>query len=176
MKKFSKITNQKVGNESKNEIKIDEHTSTKFKILGLIDRLLRIRTYGPVDNRFLAGSVKIEGKEMLVEAIMDFLSELSNSEKKAVLLDLKRESSDWNIIDKKIDLLDKNEASLNNKIKFKSFLERWGDDNETLLMIAELNSTKMINKDTLDDYLLLIDESDLNSDTKFKLKSFYSKL
>jgi hypothetical protein len=140
-----------------------------------MDKLLRIRSYGSVDNRFLSGSVKIEGKEMLAEAIIDFLSELSNKEQSKILEGLKSEIKDWDVIDKKIELLNKKEPSIENKSKFKSFLERWGSDEETLIMLAELNSEKIKNNETIKDYLSIIESSDISDNLKRRLKEVYSK-
>jgi hypothetical protein len=175
MKKFSKITGQVINEEPKKETSINEKELTKSKIVNLMDRLLRIRSYGSVDNRFLSGSVKIEGKEMLAEAIIDFLSELSNKEQSKILEGLKSEIKDWDVIDKKIELLNKKEPSIENKSKFKSFLERWGSDEETLIMLAEINSDKIKNKETIVDYLSIIESSDISDNLKARLKEVYSK-
>jgi hypothetical protein len=176
MKKFSKITGQQINEEPKTEVKIDEKQLTKLKIVNLMDRLLKIRSYGSVDNRFLSGSVKIEGKEMLAEAILDFLSDLSNKEQTKILEGLKSEVKDWEVIDKKIESLNKKETNISNKLKFNSFLERWSSDEETLFMIAELNSDKL-NKETIKDYIHIINESNkLSNNLKIKLSNLYNNL
>jgi hypothetical protein len=175
MKKFSKITNQKINEEPKISVKIDEAQLNKLKIVNLIDRLLKIRSYGSVDNRFLSGSVKIEGKEMLAEAIIDFISELSNKQQSKILEDLKSEIKDWDFIDKKIDSLNKKLPSIENKLKFKSFLERWGSDEETLIILLETNSINIKNKETIIDYLSIIESSNISDNLKERLKIVYSK-
>ena len=117
MKKFSKITNQKVGEEPKVEVGVDESTSIKYKMIDLMDRLLSVTTYGPVINYDLAGTIKISGKEMLAEAIADMLADVSVSDKTILLESLKSEIRDWEFIDDKIRSLTKERASLNNKSK-----------------------------------------------------------
>jgi hypothetical protein len=173
MKKFSKITNQTINEEPRKDFSINEKEETKLKIVNLMDRLLKIRSYGSVDNRFLSGSVKIEGKEMLAEAILDFLSELSNKEQSKILEGLKSEIKDWDVIDKKIESLNKKSPSIENKLKFKSFLERWGSDEETLIMLAEFKSEKIKNKQTISDYISIIEESEISDSLKEKIKKVY---
>jgi hypothetical protein len=175
MKKFSKITGQIINEDPKVNLEINEKEVTKLKIVNLMDRLLRIRSYGSVDNRFLSGSVKIEGKEMLAEAILDFLSELSNKEQSKILEGLKSEIKDWDILDKKIDLLNKKSPLLENKRKFESFLERWKYDEGTLIMLAEFKSEKIKNKETILDYISIINESEISNQLKEKLKKIYQK-
>jgi len=53
MKKFSNITNFKINskpNIEKNEVSIEE--GIKRSLLSLMDRNLKIQSYGSVDNRF----------------------------------------------------------------------------------------------------------------------------
>lgn len=172
MKKFSKITNQDIKEEPKLDKSLNEKQSAKFKMVNLMDKLLRIRAYGPVDNRFLTGSVKIEGKEMLAEAILDFITELSNNDKIKVLENLKSDIKEWDVIDNKIDNLKSENAPFNSKMKFESLLQRWGSDEGTLLMVAELQSNTMDN-DLREDYLNLIDKYDLDTSFKNKLKKAF---
>ena len=174
MKKFSKITGQIINEKPKVESEINEKELTKLKMVNLMDRLLKIRSYGSVDNRFLSGSVKIEGKEMLAEAIIDFLSEISKKDQSKILESLKSEIKDWDIIDKKIDDLNKERPSINEKKKLKSFIERWKSDKETLFMIAEYNSEKT-NKETLINYVSILEELDIEDDLKNNLKKIYKK-
>ena len=174
MKKFSKITGQLINEKPKVESEINEKELTKLKIVNLMDRLLRIRAYGPVDNRFLTGSVKIEGKEMLAEAIIDFLSDMSNKEQSEILESLKSEIRDWDIIDKKIDDLNKERPSIDNQRKLKSFIERWGSDEETLYMLADYKSQKM-SKETLVSYMGVLEDLNIEDNLKNNLKNIYKK-
>jgi hypothetical protein len=118
MRKFSKITNQKVSEEPKIENKVDESSLLKVKMVNLMDQLLKIQSYGSVDNRFLSGSVKIQGKEMLAEALLDLLSEKSIDDQTKVLEGLKNKIGDWETLDNEIESIKKSDVSLNNKIKF----------------------------------------------------------
>ena len=94
MKKFSKLTNQKVTEEPKVETKkIDEGEIIKYKMIDLMDKFLSIQTYGPVDRHQRAGLIKIMGKEMLAEAISDMLIDISNKDKTKLLESLKSEIS-----------------------------------------------------------------------------------
>ena len=85
MKKFSNITNQKVGEEPKIEVKLNEEDLFKVKILNLMDQLLTIRTYGPVDKHQRAGLIKISGKEMFLEALMGLFSDKTLKEQVKLL-------------------------------------------------------------------------------------------
>jgi len=176
MKKFSNITNQKVGVEPKVEHKVDEATSIKYRMIDLMDRLLSVTTYGPVINYDVAGTIKIAGKEMLAEAIADMLADVSTKDKTILLESLKSEVRDWEAIDNKIESLNKERASLNNKSKMFKLLEMYGDDEDMLITIVEAKSLKITNKKTLVDYNLLISENKtLSSETKSKLVEIYSE-
>ena len=176
MKKFSKITNQKVGEEPKVEVGVDESTSIKYKMINLMDRLLSVTTYGPVINYDLAGTIKISGKEMLAEAIADMLADVSVSDKTILLESLKSEIRDWEFIDDKIRSLTKERASLNNKSKMYKLLEMYGDDEDMLVTLVEAKSLKITNTNTLLDYNLLISENKtLSDETKSKLVGIYSE-
>ena len=103
MKKFSNITNQKVGQEPKIEVKLNEEDLFKVKILNLMDQLLTIRTYGPVDKHQRAGLIKIAGKEMFLEALLGLFSDKTLKEQAKLLESLKSEVRDWEMIDVKIN-------------------------------------------------------------------------
>ena len=104
MKKFSNITNTKVGEEPKVEIKkLNEEDMFKSKVLNLMDQFLSIRTYGPVDRYLRAGSIKISGKETFLEALVSLMDDKSNKTAKDVLESLKGEVGDWESIDNKIE-------------------------------------------------------------------------
>lgn len=174
MKKFSKLTNQSINEEPKVEVKIDEAQVLKYKMIDLMNRFLSLRTYGPVDNRFLAGKVKIEGKEMLAEALFDLFSDKSSKEQAKVLEGLKSKINDWETIDKEIEEFNKRKPSLKSKMKFKSILEKWSSDADTLLMYVESNINKM-DIDTLNDYISLVSESNLDENLKLDLIKKYSE-
>lgn len=170
MKKFSNITNQKVGEEKIEKVDKSEDI-LKVKIISLIDNFLRIQSYGPVDNRFLSGSVKIEGKEVLAEAIIDLFEDTSNEDTKKVLESLKSKIKDWREIDSKIDSISENKVDISNKLKMGKLLERY--DGDSLLLFIEGSVDKINNKKTLLDYCKIIKESNLNDDLKQKTIKLY---
>lgn len=177
MKKFSKITNQKVNEEPKVEPKkIEESDVIKYKMLDLMDKFLSIQTYGPIDRYQRAGTIKIKGKEMLAEAISDMLVDISNQDKTKLLESLKTEVRDWEAIDNKIESLEKERASLNNRQKMSMFLEKYSHDEELLISVTEEKVSKVSNSETLNDYILIINENkSLNNETKTKLVEIYSE-
>lgn len=174
MKKFSKITNQKVNQEPKIDKKIDEAEEFKFKMIDLMEKFLKVQAYGPVDNRYLNGKVKIEGKEVLAEALLDLFSDSSNKKQKAILESLKSEIKDWNIIDHKIDSISKDDISLTNKLKFQRMLERY--DDESIVLFTEKNIENITDKKTLKDYRLLVEKSNLKEETKQNIINIYNSL
>jgi hypothetical protein len=140
MKKFSKITNQKVGEEPKvKETLITEEDVFKSGVLNLMDQLLTIRTYGPVDRYLRAGSIKIAGKEMFLEALMDLLNDKTLKDKVKLLEGLKSRVSDWETLDKGIDEANSqlNEANkgkmLNHRMKIINLLKLYKDDKEAMM-------------------------------------------
>jgi len=168
MKKFSKISNHKVNEEPKIESKVDESLILKMKIVSLMDKLLKIQSYGSVDNRFLSGSVKIQGKEMLAEALLDLLSEKSIDDQTKVLEGLKNKIGDWETLDNEIESIKKSDVSLNNKIKFSKILEKYKDE-ETLLIFLESKISNIKDEKTLIDYKELTSKSNLSKETKEKI-------
>jgi len=176
MKKFSKITNQKVNEEPKlDSRKIDESDIIKYKMIDLMNKYLSVTTYGPVINYDVAGTIKISGKEMLAEAISDMLIELSNNDKTKLLESLKTEVRDWEVIDNKIESLNVEKVSLPNKNKINKFIEMYKDDEDFLLTLSESKISKVNNVKTIIDYTKIIKENkNLNDKTKSKLVEIYS--
>ena len=71
MKKFSNITNQKVGEEPKKELKkFNEEDIFKAKVVNLMEDFLKIQTYGPIDRYLRAGNIKISGKETFLDCLL----------------------------------------------------------------------------------------------------------
>lgn len=173
MKKFSKQIDQKVNEEPKQEFKVDEAQVFKNRVLGLMDRFLKVQSYGPVDDRYLAGSVTIEGKELLAEAFMGLLTEESNNKQTAVLESLKSKVKDWEAIDKAIDNINEKNVSINNKIKFDSMINKYSSDEEGLLMVIENKTSNINDLKTINDYINLTNESGLSSDVKYKAQKIY---
>lgn len=142
MIKFSNIVNQKINSEpklesSKEELEVE---SFRYAILGLLDRTLVVRNEGSYKHAMIV--TKIDGKEMFVEALMDFLSQ--NENKKAInyLESLKESNGDWKSIDEKITQIQEqndNTHFLNSNpehvAQIKSFLDKYSasdDFNEIL--------------------------------------------
>lgn len=175
MKKFSKITNQKVNEEPKVEKTINEADILKFKVMNLMDDLLTIRTYGPVDRYLRAGSIKIAGKEMLAEAILDILTEKSTDDKTKLLESLKSQIKDWEVIDNQIEYLNSgNKPSLSSKNKFSQLLEMYSDDEDLFTEVLESTVNRINVVKTLEDYSTLTTESKLSEETKSKISEIYS--
>jgi len=175
MKKFSKITNQKVNEEPKVEKTINESDILKFKVMNLMDDLLTIRTYGPVDRYLRAGSIKIAGKEMLAEAILDILTEKSTDDKTKLLESLKSQIKDWEFIDSQIEYLNSgNKPSLSSKNKFSQLLEMYSDDEDLFTELLESTVNRISVVKTLEDYSTLTTESKLSEETKSKISEIYS--
>ena len=104
MKKFSNISNYKVGEEPKIESKkLNEDELFKAKIMNLMDQLLTVRTYGPVDRYLRAGNIKVVGKELFLEALLDLFSDKTLKQQAKLLEGLKSDINDWETIDSKID-------------------------------------------------------------------------
>ena len=151
MKKFSNISNAKVGQEPEvKEVKLNEEDIFRSKVVSLMDSYLRIQTYGPVDRYLRAGTLKISGKEMFAEALLTLMSDKSLKEQSAILESLKSTVRDWESIDEKIDQLNSKieETQTKNKMiehrdKLESLYERYGKDEEVLLKMVESSSEKM---------------------------------
>jgi hypothetical protein len=155
MKKFSNITNQKVGQEPKIEVKLNEEDLFKVKILNLMDQLLTIRTYGPVDKHQRAGLIKIAGKEMFLEALMSLFSDKSLKEQSKLLESLKSEVRDWEMIDVKINdvntkISESKEKSelLSQKRNLISLYNKYKDDEELLIKVVENACNKIKSPET----------------------------
>lgn len=166
MRKFSKLTNQKVNEEPKSDKKVDESEVFKYKMIDLMNRFLKIQSYGSVDNRFLSGSIKIEGKEMLAEALLDLFTDGSNKEQKRILESLKSDIKDWEVIDNKIQNISKTDINVINKLKFSKMLERYEDESLIVYLENKISSIKDIN--ILEDYSSMMKTSNLPSSIKEK--------
>ena len=173
MKKFSNITGQKVTEEPKKEVKqLNEEELFKLKLVSLMDSILSIRTYGPVDKHQRAGLIKIAGKEMLVEAIIDLLTEKSSKEQTKLLESLKTEVGNWEVIDSKIDFINREKALYKSRQRFNTLLEKY--DSDSLLEKVKLDINKITKHRTLRDYIQLTLESKLDSEFKHELVKIYT--
>jgi hypothetical protein len=173
MKKFSNITGQKVTEEPKKEVKqFNEEELFKIKLLSLMDSFLTVRMYGPVDNHQRAGLIKISGKELVVEAILDLLTEKSSKEQTKLLESLKNEVGDWEVIDSKIDFINREKALFKSRKRFNTLLENYED--ESLIEKVQLDINKITKQRTLRDYIQLTQESKLDNDIKNNLVKIYT--
>jgi len=137
MEKFSKITNQKVNEvpnlvEDKEKLKLQ---AIKAGISKLMDNFLTIRSYGGARTEQLMSSVRISGKELFVEALIDFMNDKSIKDQIEALESVKSNSRDWESIDNKIKELnfkinEEKEFNTNFKqiSKIKTLLDTYGDD------------------------------------------------
>jgi hypothetical protein len=131
MKKFSKITNVKVNEQKPVETTTTELDLMKAGVKKLMDSYLNVQMYGPVTRHERAGSVKVVGKELFLEALIDFLEEFTSKDKVKVLESLKSESKDWKLIDSKIDEIKessnqiKESKLVSHKEKVKSMIKRF---------------------------------------------------
>ena len=151
MKKFSKITNVKVGQEpDKKEVKMNEEESFRLVLTTLMDKYLHIQTYGPIDRYLRAGTIKITGKEALAEALANLMSDKSTLEKTILLESLKSKVGDWEAIDEKIQEVGKKwsdekiakEFSTHKK-KIEELLEKYGEDEDMLIEMASKSAEKI---------------------------------
>jgi len=137
MNKFSKISNQKVNEEpelvtDKDKVKLE---AIKAGINSLIDNFLTIRSYGSARKNILDSTVKIAGKEMFIEALIDFINDKSIEDQLKTLESLKGDTRDWKSIDNKMTELNnlvKENAEFNNNKKqinkIKTLLDTYSDD------------------------------------------------
>ena len=131
MKKFSKITGEKVNEQIQVEVKTTEIDLMKSGVMSLLDSYIGVRMYGPVTRHERAGSVKIIGKEVFVEALMDFLEDFTSKDKVKLLENLKSESKDWQLIDAKIDQIKSSQEEISeskliaHKEKISSMIKRY---------------------------------------------------
>jgi hypothetical protein len=151
MKKFSNITGQKVGEEPKKELKqFNEEDIFKSKVMNLMEDFLTIQTYGPIDRYLRAGNIKIGGKETFLEALMSLMTDTSLKGQAKILESLKGEIRDWDAIDTKIQGVNEEIAksseknnTLSHRNKLVSLFEKYGQDEDLLMQIAESDSKKI---------------------------------
>ena len=156
MKKFSNISNVKVSEEPKLEVKqLNEEEIFKVKVMNLMEQLLSIRTYGPIDRYLRAGSIKVAGKEMFLEALMDLLKDKSSKEEKKILESLKSSVSDWETIDSKIDEVNQKIAEgqekdkmIPHRNKLKSLYNNYGQDEEMFMNMVQESCNKITKADS----------------------------
>ena len=151
MKKFSNISKVKVSEEPKVEVKqLNEEEMFKAKVMNLMEQLLSVRTYGPVDRYLRAGNIKVAGKEMFLEALMDLLKDKSSKEEKRILESLKSTLSDWEAIDSKIDEVNQKisenqekDKMITHRNKLQSLYNNYGQDEEMFMNMVQESCNKV---------------------------------
>jgi hypothetical protein len=175
MKKFSSVTNQTVSSEPKVEVKIDEATIFKSRVINLLEQFLSIQMYGPVDRYQRAGLVKIKGQELFAEALLSLLDEKSTKEQTKLLESLKGNLRDWETIDNKIDEINSNKTDFKTNHKVNQLLEKYGSDEEMLVNVIEEKAKKINDTEILESYIKSINASKVSNATKEKIKSILTK-
>ena len=181
MKKFSNISNVKVSEEPKVEMKsLNEEDLFKAKVLNLMDQLLSIRTYGPIDRYLRAGNIKIAGKEMFLEALMDALKGKSLKDETKILESLKASLKDWEFLDVKIDEANQKFEEVESKNKMKShrgklqsLYNSYGQDEEILMTMVQESCNKITKYETA--HLRSITAEYMANEGKFP-KEVFSKI
>jgi hypothetical protein len=175
MDKFSRISGTKVNDlpkliKSPEEMQIEQ---LKGSIVQLMDNCLTIRSYGSSRKNVLQDTVKIAGKEMFVEALIDFMSNESLKEQIAVLESLKSNNKDWRSIDEKINELNNEIQNIrylntnqNGVKKVKMFLENYVED-ERFDTLLENYVNKLDNGSEAYNIHLLVKE--MMKNTKFSI-------
>lgn len=176
MKKFSNLTGQKIGKEELPKIdkSIEEKNIFKSKINNLLDNLLSVQIYGPVNRYQVAGTLKVAGKEMFIEALMDMLDEYAIGDKIKLLESLKSETRDWTMLDNKVNemetLLEKITDSklVRHRENIKSIYNRYKDDSNLLLEQIEKSAQRLKSADTA--YWRSIAAENMASETEYPNK------
>lgn len=151
MKKFSNITGQKVPQEPKIEVKITEADVFKSKVMALMDDFLRVQIYGPITRYHVAGTMKVAGKELFLEALLDLLDDKSNGDKIKMLESLKSKVTNWEYLDEKIDEIKSQPINLyKHKSLIKSLYNKYKSDKDLLIEQTKKSAVKLKSQDTID--------------------------
>lgn len=132
MYKFSEL------NENKKDTNNED---IRYKLLDIIDKTLRIESYGSARKEILM-TTKIVNKEMLVDEILRLFNENSKDSIRESLNDLKNYNKDWYSIDNYINTIgflekeDTNKNLINFIETYKSF------DNELFLELVKNKFSK----------------------------------
>lgn len=179
MDKFSKISGTKIGEPSKvvtdkDKIQLD---ALKASISRLIDENLILRFYGSARRDILENTVKIGGKELFIEALIDFMNDKSIQDQIKTLESLKGDTRDWQVIDNKINELcnsiDENKKFNENKkqiAKIKTLIDTYGDD-ERFPQFLE----SMVKKSTESKEAYLMAETATKMKSNFKYINYSKK-
>ena len=173
MDKFSKISGTKVGEvqkivTDKEKIHLD---ALKASISRMIDENLILRFYGSARKNILEDTVKIGGKELFIEALIDFMNDKSIQDQIKTLESLKGDTRDWQVIDNKINELhtsiEENKRFNENKkqiSKIKTLLDTYGDDERFPQFLESLVKKSINSKEA---YLMAETASKMKSNFKY---------
>ena len=173
MDKFSKISGTKVGEvqkivTDKEKIHLD---ALKASISRMIDENLILRFYGSARKNILEDTVKIGGKELFIEALIDFMNDKSIQDQIKTLESLKGDTRDWQVIDNKINELhtsiEENKRFNENKkqiSKIKTLLDTYGDDERFPQFLESLVKKSINSKEA---YLMAETASKMKTNFKY---------
>ena len=143
------MTGENIGVEKPIEKKVTEADLLKAGIRRLMDNYLTVRYYGPGNRYSNAGTTKVEGKDIFLEALIDFLEEVSTKDKIKLMESLKGESTDWKLIDDKISELNENLSKVSDgklvphKNKIKSIITKYNKDDNFIFEHVKRTSLKL---------------------------------
>lgn len=165
MKKFSNITNQKVGQEPVKKETINEEDLIRTQIISLMDNYLKVQPYGPTNRYTQNSTFKITGREIFVEAILALLNNENGKSNVKLLESLKYNIKDWDFIDSKIE-----ENKINEYFKYKYRIKKIFDiyehDEGLLMEILKIKIEKIKDKYILETYSTYIKNSSINTSDK----------
>lgn len=177
MKKFSNVTGQKVIEEPKVEIKINEEDVFKSKVMRLMDDFLKVQMYGPITRYHVAGTMKVAGKELFLEALLDLLSDASNKDKTKLLESLKSKIRDWQVIDEEIDFIKSQPSGLfKHKLAIKTLYNKYKFDTNLLMEQCEKSASRIKTENVFLRYKAcesLLNDNNFNSDIIQKMANKY---
>jgi len=168
MEKFSKISGVKVDSnpipiKKTNESELD---SIKIAIHQLMDQLLKIESYGSLRPQWII-PMKIGGKEMFIEALIDLFNEIEGPKQIKILESLKQTNKDWKSIDEKIfDITNQptfNQKERNTVEKYKSILEKYSGDQLEMFLKSQVDKIK--NPESIISRIKILEK--LSNDQKF---------
>ena len=150
MKKFSVVSNTEVPkNEPKKETKKD-FLDIKYAIMNLMENYLTIRSYGSARAELLNSQLKIDGKEMFIEALLDMVNKITKDDKVQLLESLKNDIHDWKTIDIKIDEVKKEINDIELESKIKNEISKWGNSGNLSQIlenkVSKVNNLEYLNK------------------------------
>jgi hypothetical protein len=151
MKKFSKISGEKISEEPKVQVSEKQNELNEFKhqIMKLMDDFLAIQSYGSARPEIMIPT-RIVGKEMFVEALTDLLSQKSNDKTVDILESLKSTSNDWKSIDDKIDFIRADKKNIKEVNKITSIVKKYSDEGSLKIYMERykkrLNTEQILEK------------------------------